>query len=929
MAYLQVILSSEAAAHAAAARAAVHEVVEKGEKEAAEAAALPQLEHMRSAAGLTGRLSPSRASAGVQEPRYAPAAGTAAAKTQGLAVVDLPVLPEGAHGQPPGAADFLWDAEPAAGQGEVPGAVSGLQPDSASSQVAGGHAAPQHAQQPGSPALQHPHSQAPQGPGSTPVLVAASTAGRGARPTDAHSAESEHMPAAVEAAAHSPFRTDSVPAPLAVTSSHAEEASLRSTAAQGAVELQRHEGAADLAAAGDPAADPAAAYTSVGPSSSRRLMLDTPQSQADTGSEAAASGWGDWGEDISAGAQAPEPASGWSHEPAVAAGASPVPEAPSSAASVPAAGASHIPAAAGASDRQAALPNPGSAAEAGLPHHASAFRGSKSPASSDHSWGTDALPADAPEEDQLPSVAGSLGDAEVEPAHSEAAAKPSAATGSCLPAPDRAGSSRTAADEAAQLAGHLGEDATAAAEAPATAAGPSPTAAGQAEAAAEPSALAGGSLLAPQAAGGSPTAAQDSLAFQLDDYEEGENAFASAEAPETIAQPGVSPDAADNLTAQQAATSGEGDEPSEGSGGFAPCTAASSGFESPPEDDTNDKIAAADGAAERKAVPAEQAAEDEWAADDFVAGGVLSEHDWAAAELLPGPPTPGEAVPAAGSTAQSPRAAAVSEIEPAGAEEQEDWGDDDGFGDFNDAADASALEQEAGDPHAGPLLQHPLPKCMPCCQPAEHRHGSHKLPTGLHLTWLSDRCAERSRWIMSWGCHGLILVHATMHKSSPPDPVGPAASARPPSPHPPAAPAQQASSAAHPAAAGGAVDLLSLRGPDYQAAVRQLLQPLTAAHQTPAPEAWNSQQGGGCEGSDALGHQQTSEESEAQGGAGGGQAGWGGGHRAARPLQELLQQHAGLGLLGAALRRAGLLEGPALTAQQSAEVRDRDSDWGV
>ena len=175
-----------------------------------------------------------------------------------------------------------------------------------------------------------------------------------------------------------------------------------------------------------------------------------------------------------------------------------------------------------------------------------------------------------------------------------------------------------------------------------------------------------------------------------------------------------------------------------------------------------------------------------------------------------------------------------------------------------------------------------------------------------------------------------IIVHATMHESSPPDPVGPAASARPPSPHQPAAPAQPASSAAHPAAAGGAVDLLSLRGPDYQAAVRQLLQPLTAAHQTPAPEACASHQGRGWEGSDALRHQQTLEESgdgQAQGGTGGagtggGQAGGGGGHRAARPLQELLQQHAGLGLLGAALRRAGLLEGPALTAQQSAEVRD-------
>ena len=175
-------------------------------------------------------------------------------------------------------------------------------------------------------------------------------------------------------------------------------------------------------------------------------------------------------------------------------------------------------------------------------------------------------------------------------------------------------------------------------------------------------------------------------------------------------------------------------------------------------------------------------------------------------------------------------------------------------------------------------------------------------------------------------------MHAAMHKSGPPDPVGPAASARPSSPHQPAAPARPASSAAHPAAAEGAVDLLSLRGPDYQAAVRQLLQPLTAAHQTPAPEVRTSQQDRGCEGSDALKHQQTSEESgdgQAQGGTGGagtggGQEGWGGGHQAARPLQELLQQHAGLGLLGAALRRAGLLEGPALTAQQYAEVRDWD-----
>ena len=128
------------------------------------------------------------------------------------------------------------------------------------------------------------------------------------------------------------------------------------------------------------------------------------------------------------------------------------------------------------------------------------------------------------------------------------------------------------------------------------------------------------------------------------------------------------------------------------------------------------------------------------------------------------------------------------------------------------------------------------------------------------------------------------------------------------------------------------MDLLSLRGPDYQAAVRKLLQPLTAAHHTPGPEARTSQQRWGSQDSEALRQQQTSEESgvgQAPGGssgagAGGAQAVGGGGHPAARPLQELLQQHAGLGLLGGALRRAGLLEGPALTAQQSAEVRDYD-----
>eukprot|EP00891_Asterochloris_glomerata_P000803 jgi/Astpho2/803/Aster-00657 len=761
----QVILSSEAAAHAAAARAAVHEVVEKGEKEAAEAAALPQLEQMRSAAGCTGRLSPSRASAGVQELPDVSAAGTAAAETQGLTVVDLPVPPEGTRGQPQDAADFLWNAQQAAEQ------------------------------------VEQPHSQAQQGPGSTPVVLAATTAGQAAQP---------------------------------------------------------HEGAADLAAGGDPTegwpratplAKPAVAHPSEAPSSSRVPMVEVSEPQADTGGKAAASGGVDWGKDASAGAKAPEPALGRPHKPAAAAaGALPAPEALSTDAVVPETGASHILGAAGASDAQATVRDPGSAAEAGLRHQASASTGSKSPASSDHDWGTGAFPADIPDEDQVPGIAGSLGDAEVGPAHAEAAAL--AATWNSLPAPDQAGSSRAAADQQ-QLADEWGEDAIAAAEAPAGAAGPL-AAAGHAEAAAEPSVSAGGSLPAPQGAHGSPTAAQESLAVQPDNDVGGEDAFAAAEAPETVARPGVYPAAADNLTAQQAATSGQGNVPSEGSGALVCGTAATSGSESLPEGNI-DKVAAADGADERQDVSAEQAAEDDWAEDDFVAGGVLPEQDQAAAELLPGPRTPGKAAPAAGSTAQTPRAPAVSEIEPAKTQEQEDWGDDDGFGDFNDAADASALEQEAG----------------------------------------------------------------------------PAASARPPRPHWPAAPGQPASRAAQPAAAGGAVDLLSLRGPDYQAAVRKLLQPLTAAHHTPGPEARTSQQRWGSQDSEALRQQQTSEESgvgQAPGGssgagAGGAQAVGGGGHPAARPLQELLQQHAGLGLLGSALRRAGLLEGPALTAQQSAEMR--------
>ena len=699
MAYLQVVLSSEAAAHAAAARAAVHEVVVKGEKEAASAAALPQLEQMRSTAGFTGTLSPSRASAGVQQPVYTSAAGAAAVKTQGSAIVDLPILPEGAHGQLPGAADFVWDAEPAADQGEVAGtvSVSRLQPNPTSLQAA----------QPSSPALQQPHSQAQQGPGHAPVLLAASTAGQAANPADAQSAEPEHMPAVPDAAVDNPLATNSMPEPLAVASSHAEKPTVLSTAAQGPVRLQPHEGVANLATGGDPAdrwpqaaqsADPAAADPSVAPLSSKMLMLETHQPQADTGGKAAASGGGDWGEDTSAGAKPPEPAAGRSHEPAAAAGASPVPEAPSSAASVPETGASHVLGAAGASNPQAALLDPGSAAAAGLRQHANASIGSRSPASSEHSWGADAIPADAPEEGQVPGVAGSLGDAEVGPAHGEAAAKPSVAMWNSPPASDQAGSSRAAADDqAVQLAGEWGEDAFAAAEAPATAAGPSASAAGHPEAAAEPSVLARGSLLATQAAGGSPTAAQDSLAVQFDNYKEGENE--------------LSPAAADNLTAQMAATSGEGNEPSEGSSALARGTARSSGSESLPEGDI-DKSAAADGAAERKDVPAEQAAENDRAEDDFVAGGVLPEHDQAAAELLPGPRSPGEAVPAAGSTAQSPRAAAVFEIEPAEAEEQEDWGDDDGFGDFNEATDVSALEQEAGkDTHAKPLLQHSLVPC--------------------------------------------------------------------------------------------------------------------------------------------------------------------------------------------------------------------------
>ncbi len=219
---LQVTLSSEAASHTAAARAAVHDGVVEGEKEAAEAAALPQQEQMRSAAGFTGRLSSSRASAGVLELADAPAAGTAAAETQVLAAVDLPVLPEATHGQPPGAANFLWDAEPAAEQGKVAGTVSGLQPKATRLHVAEGRAALQHAQQPSSPALQQPRSQAHQVPGSAPVLMAASTAGQAAQPADAQSAEPEDMPAATEAAAHSPLATHSMPETLAIATSHFE-----------------------------------------------------------------------------------------------------------------------------------------------------------------------------------------------------------------------------------------------------------------------------------------------------------------------------------------------------------------------------------------------------------------------------------------------------------------------------------------------------------------------------------------------------------------------------------------------------------------------------------------------------------------------------------------------------------------------------------
>ena len=698
---LQVVLSSEATAHAAAARAAVHEVVVKGEKAAAEAAALPQLEQMRSsAAGLTSRLSPSCASAGVQEPAYAPAAGTAAAETQGLAVVDLPVLPEGTRGQPLGAVDLLWDTEPAAEQGAVAGTVSG--------------------QQPSSPLLHQPHSQAQQGPGSAPVLLAASTAGRAIKPADAQSAEPEHMPAATNAAAHSPLATGSMPEPLAGAIAHTETPTVLSTAAQLQVGLQPHEGAATSAAGGGsaqgwpqatPSANPAAAASLLALSSNNELMVETPQPLADTGGRAAASGRDDWGEGASAGAEAPEPASGSSHKPAAAGGGgtSPVPEALPSAASVPEPGASHIVGAAGASDPQAAVPEPGRAAKAGLRHHAYASVGSKGPASSEHSWGADTLPADAFSEDQVQGVVGSLSNAEVGPAHAEAAAEPLAAMWNSLRAPDRAGSSRAAANQAAQLADEWGEDAIVAAKAPVGAAGPS-AAAGHAEAAAEPSALATESLLVPQAAGGSLTAAQGSLAVRDDSFEGGTDAGAAAEAPDNSAQSGVSPAAADNLTAQQAASSGEGTEPSEGSGALAPGAAASSGFKSLHEGDI-DSAAAADGAAEHEDVPAGQAAEDDWAEDDFVAGGLLPEHDQAAAELLPGRRTPGEAAPAAGSTAQSPYGVAVSEIEPAEAEEQDDWGDDDGFGDFNDAADASALEQEAGETHARPPLQHSLVPC--------------------------------------------------------------------------------------------------------------------------------------------------------------------------------------------------------------------------
>lgn len=674
----------------------MHEVVEKGEKEAAEAAALPQLEQMRSAAGCTGRLSPSRASAGVQELPDVSAAGTAAAETQGLTVVDLPVPPEGTRGQPQDAADFLWNAQQAAEQVEVIGIVSGLQP-----------------------ALQQPHSQAQQGPGSTPVVLAATTAGQAAQVADAQSAEPEHMPDATAAAVHSPLATHSMPEPLVVASPHAERATVLSTDAQLPDGLQPHEGAADLAAGGDPTegwpqatplAKPAVAHPSEAPSSSRVPMVEVSEPQADTGGKAAASGGVDWGKDASAGAKAPEPALGRPHKPAAAAaGALPAPEALSTDAVVPETGASHILGAAGASDAQATVRDPGSAAEAGLRHQASASTGSKSPASSDHDWGTGAFPADIPDEDQVPGIAGSLGDAEVGPAHAEAAAL--AATWNSLPAPDQAGSSRAAADQQ-QLADEWGEDAIAAAEAPAGAAGPL-AAAGHAEAAAEPSVSAGGSLPAPQGAHGSPTAAQESLAVQPDNDVGGEDAFAAAEAPETVARPGVYPAAADNLTAQQAATSGQGNVPSEGSGALVCGTAATSGSESLPEGNI-DKVAAADGANERQDVSAEQAAEDDWAEDDFVAGGVLPEQDQAAAELLPGPRTPGKAAPAAGSTAQTPRAPAVSEIEPAKTQEQEDWGDDDGFGDFNDAADASALEQEAGDAHARPLLQHPLAPGTPC-----------------------------------------------------------------------------------------------------------------------------------------------------------------------------------------------------------------------